>query len=332
MQYYSIKDVSSENFDFSVFKLYRKEIKEIFSLFKKRESFFNEKAIEDYNREVAEKESMGKIKYAVNVSHYLSPYCFCLNAVQHIVQNSFGLDHLGLCLLFDFDSRAIFSEEFSKIRTHRSKVVHYLDYFVRPKQEIEYFADNAIKHPSIKTIYGNYCDDLEDMFLLPLMKKSFNISYVRKIEITSKYLKNIITESTPDIKATISGMSSISSEIIPEFIYNLDINDLDCVYKKYPQHLSERFKIKYYKRKGVQNFLDEMIDDKQSSIRLLALKALDPKDERILKFTNEKDKAVFELALQKADIKFIPMFYSSDFIRRFDSCKVIFNKRIEFKT
>jgi hypothetical protein len=254
---------------------------------------------------------------------FLNPESLFRNSVIHIVENSsFGIDKFSLCLLFFIEKREFFQNLYKKHITEyaESNCVTLSPYHY--PYVIHEFVQRYGVYPSILSVLGNNFDDLSNNHLICAISQN-TISYERGLEILKKNIKTFTATQRHMIN---ENFESVFFTYMNEF----DLNDLKKFFERNKKYLSPSFKISYFKRCGIKESIDDMISDDAFEVRLLALQCLDPKDKKILSFTRDKSKIVYDSALKKAHISYVPMFLGSVHLKKCDS-KNLFSTRIDNK-
>ena len=100
---------------------------------------------------------------------------------------------------------------------------------------------------------------------------------------------------------------------------------------KYKKSNNASIRLAAYKKLGIGKHIDDMIKDTSAEVRKIAIEHMDYSDERLKKFTKEKTKGVFLLALLKCPKEMLPLFMINNMIRNDDSIRALFAKRMNEK-
>jgi hypothetical protein len=299
----SVQDLLEEDFDFSKLKITSEEIDKIFESVEKK---------------------VGKAKIFFNSLKNNDKIHFVLGSLLHWTGDSGKaliysiLDNFG-----DFDDRDSSFVDFSLRLLFNKKQRDYFDSKTNLclKNNTFPFSNHLFRYldctGSLYSVFGNYSDDFYDYWVHNSINSN-KLSLDRITEIVNNGMQK---------KYELNIYNSYILETLKSYSYLVKKDNLSLFLRNNKDQLPLDFKHFCYKTLSDSSLIDEMIEDESYEVRLLAISFLDSRDIRLVKFCRDPSKLVFDSALSKVHIKYVPMFASSRHLKKAGSDQ-LFKKRI----
>lgn len=320
MRTFSIKDIFKEGFDFSTLELKNEEIDDIFLSFFSSVEKWQHNAQIKYNHAIEKAKSEGWANPLLRVRSpdYLDKWPVFKEGVYQIISDKFGMEKFKICLLFSIENRNYFLSNYMENYENFNQNEFFKTYYHSEASVAYDYLNKIASNNSIARCLAMNRNDLSDIFLVEALQRHV-VSLNRSLEIINHNLE----------KATFTGANIVVAEnAIMRYFTLLPESLLISFYERHKKYLSTAFKIELYKKVGYEKHIDEMISDESHDVRLAAVNFLDPTDPRMMSFSKDTSKRVFDAALIKADISFMPYFMASKHLKKSDT-KLFFQTRMD---